>query len=307
VSFEFEEVEKEFTVKPWNSIVKVGDLTPSYFRQNKAEPGVDLPFPILNYRLRGLRKRELTMVTAMSGCGKSTFCKNVAYYLASEKKMKVAMVALEESQSQGFFWFMGMHLRKDPFWLEENPDKVTDEEIQSYINAFRDGLYVHNHFGSLESTRLIDILDYYASEEQVDFIILDHISIAISGLEASREGERKDIDKLVTKLRELIQRTGVGVICISHLRNPPNDQQQWEEGRPIRRNDLRGSGSLAQVSDNIIAIEADLVTDPGKKNDRTLKLIKSRRGREQEAYCDTFQYQAETGHIVVKKPADDVI
>lgn len=283
-----------------SSIIKVGDLTVDYFRKQKSVPGLEIPFPILNHRLRGLRKRELTMWTSGSGFGKSTLCKNLAFYLVKEKNQRVVTIALEESQSQGFFWYLGMYLKKDPFWVEENSDKIADSDIEAFIAEMGSNMYVHDHFGSLETNKLIDVLDYYASIERVDFIILDHISIAVSGLESSREGERKDIDRMVTKLRELIQRTGVGVMCVSHLSNPPNDQAQWEEGRPVRRNNLRGSGSLAQVADNIIAIEGNLV-DLEKKNERTLKLIKSRRGREQEVYCDTFVYESETGHIKLKK------
>jgi twinkle protein len=269
-------------------IIKAADLTLDYFRQHKSEPGIQLPYPILDHVLRGLRKRELTMVTAMSGAGKSTFCKNIAYYMAKEKNQRVVQIALEEAQYQGFYWFLGLYLQRNPFELEENPDSLKESDLEGFIADFGDKLYVDDHYGSLAANRLIDVLDYYASIECVDFIFLDHISIAVSGQESSREGERKDIDRLVTKLRELIQKTGVGVVCVSHLRNPPTDQQQWEEGRPIRRNDLRGSGALAQISDN-----------------RTLKVIKSRRGREQEQYCDTLKYNKATGHMYAHKKAND--
>jgi twinkle protein len=119
-------------------------------------------------------------------------------------------------------------------------------------------------------------------------------------MESSKDGERKDIDKLLTKIRELINRTGVGFVCVSHLKNPPNGDRQWEDGRPVHRSDLRGSGSIGQLSDNILAIEGTL-TDESTKDDRTIKLIKTRYGDIQEAYCDTFCYDIKTGKIRLKK------
>lgn len=247
----------------------------------------------------GLRKEELTMIASGSGFGKSTLVTNLAYYMVKELGLSIVDIKLEESQRKSIYRYLAMFTGHKPRELRENPQLATHSERCEFIKSCAN-IFIHDHFGSLESTKLLSTLDYYASVECVDFIFLDHISIAVSGLESSREGERKDIDRLVTKLRELIQRTGVGIVCVSHLKNPPNDQPQWEEGRPVRRLDLRGSGALAQVSDNIIVIEGNLV-DVEKKNDRVLKLIKGREADEQEVYCDTICYDANSGLYMLKK------
>jgi twinkle protein len=142
------------------------------------------------------------------------------------------------------------------------------------------------------------VLEYYALSEKVDFIFLDHISIAISGTQSSKEGERKDIDILVTKIRELINTSNVGFVCVSHLSNPNNNGQQWEEGRKVNRSALRGSGALAQLSDNIIGLEGNLLEEEEKEL-RTIRLLKTRYGTEQEATCDKFTYDKDTGKIHV--------
>lgn len=280
-----------------DGVVSVADLDEEYF-DYVFEKGLEIPYPILNYHLGGLRKGELTMVSAGTGLGKSTWCTNLVYDLVINKGQKVVDIKLEETTQKTIYTYLAYHTGLNPRKLREGTDVATPKQRKRFIKDFKK-LLVHDHFGSLNPLDLLSVLDYYATIKKVDFIFLDHISIAVSGTDSSRDGERKDIDKLVTKLRELIDRTGVGFVCVSHLKNPPNDAAQWEAGRPIRRSDLRGSGSLGQLSDNIIGIEGDL-TEFEKKFDRKIKLIKTRYGDAQEEYCDTFKYDIRTGRIHLK-------
>jgi twinkle protein len=94
---------------------------------------------------------------------------------------------------------------------------------------------------------------------KVDFIVLDHISIVTSGIESSSEGERKDIDILMTRLRSLIEETGIGIVAIVHLKRV--NGKNFNEGAQVSLSDLRGSGSLEQLSDNVIALERNQQVD----------------------------------------------
>ena len=68
---------------------------------------------------------------------------------------------------------------------------------------------LYDHFGSIESNNLLARIRYLAVAEQCDFVVLDHISIAVSGMDEGYD-ERKTIDKLMTQLRSLVEETGVG-------------------------------------------------------------------------------------------------
>ena len=46
-------------------------------------------------------------------------------------------------------------------------------------------------------------------------IFLDHLSILLSGLDGD---ERRMIDTTMTRLRSLVERTGISLFLISHLR-----------------------------------------------------------------------------------------
>lgn len=277
-----------------NGVLNIGELTPDYFKE-VFTPGVGTIFPKLNKKMGGLRKGELTMVAAGTGLGKSTVVTSMIYDFVLNQQLKVVDIKLEQSQRISVYTYAAMFNNMKARDVREKEGLIKPEEFQVFIEKFQT-LWVHDHFGSLDSLKLLDMLEYYASVLKVDFIFLDHISIAVSGTESSKDGERKDIDKLVTRIRELIHRTGVGFVCVSHLSNPRNDGLRWEQGKTISRSDLRGSGTLGQLSDNIIGIEGNLTSD-GSKHIRKLKLIKTRYGDEQEAYCDQFTFNVDTSKI----------
>ena len=135
----------------------------------------------------------------------------------------------------------------------------------------------------------------------VDMIILDHITIVVSGLEGNEisEGERRTLDVLMTKLRSLVEETGKTVIAISHLKRPEQGKS-WNEGREPRLTDLRGSASLEQLSDVVVALARDQ-SDEENANRGKLLVLKNRPiGITGEA--GFVQYDNETGRLL---PAAD--
>ena len=89
----------------------------------------------------------------------------------------------------------------------------------------------------------------------VNVIVLDHLSIIVSGLdEQESESERRTIDRLMTRLRSLVEETGVMLLGVAHVRRPEKGKS-FNEGRPVTLTDLRGSGALEQLSDVVVSLE----------------------------------------------------
>jgi twinkle protein len=80
----------------------------------------------------------------------------------------------------------------------------------------------------------------------VEYIVLDHISLCISGLQDG--DERRIIDNVMTKLRSLVEECSIALILVSHLKRP-SEGRGHEEGSKTSLAHLRGSASLAQLSD----------------------------------------------------------
>ena len=85
--------------------------------------------------------------------------------------------------------------------------------------------------------------------------ILDHVSIMVSGT-AHGQNERTLIDYIVTSLRQLVQRLDCSLFVVSHLRRPDGNRGH-ENGAEVHLSQLRGSHSIAQLADMVIALQVD--------------------------------------------------
>ena len=88
--------------------------------------------------------------------------------------------------------------------------------------------------------------------------------------------ERQSIDELMTRLRtEVVQQTGCSLHVVSHLTRP--DGKPLEEGAKVTLSLLRGSGSIAQLSDAVVAVERNTQDEePSKRDLLTLRVLKDR-------------------------------
>ena len=268
------------------------------FREGGTDRGYAVPWPELQEKIRGIRKKEVTTLTAGTGTGKSTFAHELGYYLMTEFGLKIGIAALEESKEIAGLRYMSLECNRR---LQLDPEAVSFEEYQAAFEKTTGSgqLVLYDHFGSLESDALMEKLRYMAVGEECDFIILDHISIAVSGLEI--DNERKALDVLMTNLRQLCENTGVGVIDICHLTKVAGGRAAHEDGGRISIRDLRGSGGIAQISDTIIAFERDQQDEDCPTQVRVLKC----RWTGHTGPADQLKYNLETGRYTIYEDPDD--
>lgn len=283
---------------PWrpDGIIAGADLTKERLKK-AAVRGYALPYPELDNMLGGLREGELVLLTAGSGIGKSTLAREIAYDLHQKHQLTIGNIFLEESAEKTGQGYVAIHTNTKLGALRANPDIITDAQWDDAIdNVIKDRMYFYDHFGSLESSQLLAKMRYLRSVLNVNFIILDHISIVISGNTSSSEGERRDIDVLMTALRSLVEETGVGVIAIVHLKQP--EGKAHEEGGRVTLSHLRGSGSLKQLSDAVIGLERDSQSGGDESNQCTLRVLKNRE-HGIVGTADTLEYNHDNGRMEI--------
>lgn len=227
------------------SIKELQEVTPK---------GKSIPFTQLNSMIRGFRKRELVMVTAGSGIGKSTFTREIGYHLTVEHGQKVGYIMLEESVAKTAQAMVAIHNNTPLGDLMEEPKILTDEQWQSAFDAVVSKSAFYDSFGSSGIDTLLSKIRYLAVGLECDFVILDHVSMVVS--DGANDNERAALDELMTKLRSLVENTGLGVIAVSHIKRGSGDKS-YNEGAQISLTSLRGSASLEQLSDICIALERD--------------------------------------------------
>ncbi|MDR3473429.1 MAG: DnaB-like helicase C-terminal domain-containing protein [Devosia sp.] len=235
--------------------------------------GIDYPWPKLTEMLLGQRDGELVTWTSGSGMGKSTAVSEIAYARLMQGH-KVGYVALEENVRRTAQRMVGLNLNK-PIHLPGN--EVSPDALKAAFDATlgTGRFFTFDHFGSIHSDSILDKIRYLAKGCGCKKIILDHLSIIVSGME-DNEDERKTIDQLMTRLRSLVEETGVSLDLVSHLRRPNGDKGH-EQGAEVSLSHLRGSHSIVQLSDAVVAMERNQQSDEdGERDVAMFRVLKNR-------------------------------
>ena len=235
--------------------------------------GWTMPFPDLDKMTRGIRPGELLLLAAGSGLGKSTIGRLMTHHVQQTYDLKVGYVMLEESVDVTARQLIALHSGVRYVELAESPELLDRNQWQTaYDKAVKPAAF-YDSFGSTDIDNLIAKLNYLALAEECKVILLDHVSMVISG--SKSDNERKELDRLMTELRTLCERTGVSIIAISHVNRVTSNNSFSNEGGQISLNSLRGSGALAQLADTVVGVERNQ-QDEETKNVVHFRLLKSR-------------------------------
>ena len=150
---------------------------------------------------------------------------------------------------------------------QEQEYSTLKEAYDSTINNWN--LYLYDHFGSLSADTIYSRIEYMALGLDIKVIFLDHLSILLSGLDGD---ERRMIDQTMTNLRSLVERTGITLFLVSHLRRTQTDKDHTEGAR-VSLGQLRGSQAISQLSDTVLALERDQQSEDDVS---TLRVLKNR-------------------------------
>ena len=285
-----EMVTAQWSAKPYrpDGVVLGEDMWEQVSEVDTSE-SVPYPWSGLNEKTYGIRKGELVTMTSGTGIGKSSICREVAHHLITNDK-KVGYIALEESVKRSAMGIMGIELNV-PLHIHGNT--VDESRLRkAFDNTLGTGNCVlYDHFGSMESERLIGKIRYMVKALGVEYVFLDHVSIVVSSFE---EGdERRRIDSIMTKLRSLVEELDIALILVSHLKRP--EGRAHEEGGKTSLAQLRGSASIGQLSDLVIGFERDQ-QDEETSDITTIRVLKNRYSGETGVNC-TLRYTKETGRL----------
>ena len=256
----------------------------------------DYPYAGLNAKTLGMRKGEIVTVTAGSGIGKSQLCREFSHFLLTQGET-VGYIALEESVKRTSLGLMSLAINKP---LHLGTVEVSQDELrEAFDSTLGTGrVYLYDHWGSTDSQNLMDKIRYLASGCECGWVILDHISIVVSGMEGG--DERRLIDNTMTKCRALVEELKIGLILVSHLKRP--EGKGHEEGGRTTLAQLRGSAGIAQLSDIVLGCERDQ-QDQEMGNVTVVRVLKNRWTGETGVGC-LLEYDKDTGRMVEISAAD---
>tara|TARA_R100001443_G_C3290637_1_gene162767 strand:- start:139 stop:738 length:600 start_codon:yes stop_codon:yes gene_type:complete len=136
-------------------------------------------------------------------------------------------------------------------------NEIPDDELRKAFDASVGSgkVYLRSGFGSVDPDHLLNDIRFVVKNHNAQFVIIDHLSILLSGNE--NDNERIMIDKVMTRLRSFVEEVGCGMILISHLRRAQSDKG-FEDGAAISLSALRGSSSIGCLADICIGLQRNI-------------------------------------------------
>lgn len=260
---------------------------------------VQYPFEGLNKITYGLRPSELVTFTAGSGLGKTQVMREVVHHIIKSTEDNIGLLMLEETPVITSKGLMSVEANQR---LHLPDVHVSKEEMKTYFNATvgTGRVFMFDHFGSNSIDNIVSRVRFLAKGLDCKYIVIDHISIIVS--DQQHGDERRALDEIMTRLRTLVQETGVSMIVVSHLRRP--EGKGHEEGASTSLSQLRGSASIGQLSDMVIGLERDAQNDdPEVRNTTRIRVLKNRFSGITGPCCD-LRYDIDTGRLTEVKSDD---
>ena len=260
-----------------SGVLSVSENRDKYKNREKVQ---SFPFPWegLNEKLEGLRHGELITLTGGTGLGKSSVTRELEHWLIKTTPDNVGVIALEETFNRTVDGILSIEANAK-LHIDRIRDQYTEEELDKFFDVMYDGennnrVWIHAHFGANDIDSIFSKLRFMIIGCNCKWVVIDHLHMLVS---TTVEGdERRSIDAIMHRLRTLVEETGAGVILVSHLRRIDGNKGH-ENGIETGLSHLRGSQSIAQLSDCVISLERNQQSDdPLEASTTRVRILKSR-------------------------------
>ena len=260
-----------------SGVINVSESFDQYINRVR-KPSIPYPWMGLNDKLEGLRQGELVTLTGGTGLGKSSVTRELEHWLIQNTTDNVGVIALEEDWRRTIDGIVSIEAN-----ARLHIDRVRDsfnatQLAQFYNNVFsgknENRVWVHSHHGMNDIDSIFSKLRFMAMGCDCRWIIVDHLHMLV--LSTPESDERRAIDNIMHRLRTLVEETGCGMILVSHLRRVDGNKGH-ENGIETGLSHLRGSQSIAQLSDCVISLERNQQSeDPIEASTTKVRVLKSR-------------------------------
>ena len=295
---------KEFIEAWWSSkvytpsgVINVSESRQDFFDREKKE-SVLYPWKGLNDKLYGMRQGELITLTGGTGLGKSSVTRELEHWLIKETKDNVGVIALEEDWRRTVDGILSIEANAR-LYIDQERENFSPEEIDKFFDILYDGenknrVWIHAHFGTNSIDEIFNKIRFMIIGCGCKWVVVDHLHMLVSAI---HEGdERRAIDSIMTRLRSIVEETGAGIILVSHLRRVDGNKGH-ENGIEVSLSHLRGSQSIAQLSDCVIALERNQQSEDEEESNTTkVRVLKSRYTGD-VGLASHLHYDRETGRL----------
>jgi len=228
-----------------------------------------IPFPesfgMLNSMLNGgIAAGEITVIGALTSVGKTTMVNEITYHFWKNTTKTIGCAFLEASNGEAVENLLTIHTghnlsledRKNIDFSSLRSDIITDGRI-----------LLLDHNGAVNTDELFLKLRAMVKGNGCDVLIIDPLQAAVTS------NSNETVDEFMDRLLKLAKETDVSIIVVSHMRKP-----SLTNPHNVNEYDLKGSGSINQISFNTILLSRDkMAEDEYARNSTQVQVVKCRR------------------------------
>src|SRR5277367_6178971 len=239
----------------------VYDLPNSY--RDEIDKGYTTGFANIDKYIQGIRRGELTIITADTGAGKTTFCTQLMVNLAMQS-IPVWINSWEMKPAVIMRKLASIVLRRPMKYVNFNSHE--NEQFDEWATRYK--VYINlNTIGTSIDALAKQLLA--AKSLGIEIVMLDHLDYLVQV--KSKEQLHEAIYETIKILHELAFSLGMHFFLICHPR------QSGTGAEEVGMHSLKGSAALKQYADNIIVLHRCSRTDTTvEQNKVKVKIVKNR-------------------------------
>ncbi len=234
---------------------------------------------------------EITTIVAPSSVGKSAVTREMVYKAWTATEYNIGIIPLEDTFEELSEMLCAVHLSEQ---INEIPYDQRDwDKIKKAHEELSKGRRINiiDHQGAIDQDNLLEFIDYLVNALGCKVIIIDPISLAVSGADT-------DVDEVLSELLKRVKRHQFALVDVCHVRKNASSQKANSEGGEISEEDIKGTGAFFQISmNNILLMRNKVDPDPVKKNLTKIKMSKCRRHGKSTGIAGFAWYNGDTGRL----------
>jgi len=247
------------------------------FHNKRLTTGVRTGFDTLDRLTAGFQSSDMVIVAARPSVGKTSFCLNVAEYVALKEKLPVAIFSLEMSKEQLVQRMICSQARVDA--QKVRTGFLSNEDMERLSNTvpelYRAPIYI-------DDTPGISLLEIRVKarrlkmERGLGIVIVDYLQLMSNRTRA--ENRVQEISEMTRGLKNLARELQVPIIVISQL----SREVEKRDKKIPQLSDLRESGSIEQDADTVLMLYREDLYKQHESGDQTgvteIRIAKQRNG-----------------------------
>lgn len=255
----------------------------------KIERGISWPWPRLTELTYGIRRGEIFTFGAGTGAGKTNMLLQLAAHLVQEHHEGVGLFFLEQAPAETSLRLCGQFSRK---LLHVGTEQDEIRSAWDYMKTLEPKVFMYDSFGYNEWDEIASRIRFLRHAEDVKYFVVDHITAMATG----EDDERKELDKMMRNMGEIVKELDCTLFVVSHLTTPVNGSH--EEGAPVKLREFRGSRAIGMWTHYAIGIERNQVAESiAERHQTRIKFLKDRYVGTAAGEVVLMDYNGDTGQL----------